>query len=53
MPIRILSHLGHSVDYTVVCEIETAEAELAMRHLPLNEEPLEKTFFHFLVGRQL
>ena len=47
MPIRILSHLGHSVDYNVVCEIETAEAELAMRNLSFNEEPLEETFLTF------
>ena len=47
MPIRILSHLGHSIDYNVVCEIETAEAELAMISLSLNEEPLEETFLTF------
>ena len=47
MPIRILSHLGHSLDYNVVCEIETAEAELSMRNLSLNEEPLEETFLTF------
>ena len=25
-PIKILSHLGHSIDYNLVCEVETAEA---------------------------
>eukprot|EP00112_Aurelia_sp_Birch-Aquarium-sp1_P005854 Seg1662.1 transcript_id=Seg1662.1/GoldUCD/mRNA.D3Y31 product="hypothetical protein" protein_id=Seg1662.1/GoldUCD/D3Y31 len=39
MPIKILSHLGHSIDYNVVCEIETAEAELAMMRLSLNDIP--------------
>ena len=38
MPIKILSHLGHSIDYNVVCEIETAEAELAMMRLSLNDD---------------
>ena len=47
MSIGILSHLGHSIDYNVVCEIETAEAELAMRNLSLNKEPLEETFLTF------
>ena len=26
VPVQILSHLGHSIDYNVVCTIETAEA---------------------------
>ena len=47
IPIRILSHLGHSIDYNVVREVETAGAELAMRNLSLNEEPLEETFLTF------
>ena len=47
MPIRILSHIGHLLDYNVVCEIETAGAELAMRNLYLNEETLEETFLTF------
>ena len=38
LPIKILSHLGHSIDYNVVCEIETAEAELAMMRLSLNDD---------------
>ena len=29
LPIRILSNLGHSVDYNSVCQIETAQAEVA------------------------
>ena len=29
LPIKVLSHLGHSIDYDLVCEIETAEAEAA------------------------
>ena len=26
-PVQIASHLGHSIDYNLVCEIETAQAE--------------------------
>ena len=26
-PVQIVSHLGHSIDYNLVCEIETAQAE--------------------------
>ena len=29
LPVKVLSHLGHSIDYDLVCEIETAEAEVA------------------------
>ena len=29
LPITILSHLGHCIDYNLVCEVETAEAEVA------------------------
>ena len=29
-PIKILSHLGHSIDYDLVCEVETAEAARKM-----------------------
>ena len=29
LPITILSHLGHCIDYNLVCEVETAEAEIA------------------------
>ena len=32
-PIRILSHLGHCIDYNLVCEIETSQAEEAIKHL--------------------
>ena len=32
-PIRILSHLGHCVDYNLVCEIETTQTEEAIKHL--------------------
>ena len=32
-PIRILSHLGHCIDYNLVCEIETTQAEEAIKHL--------------------
>jgi len=28
-PVQILSHLGHSIDYNVVCTIETAETIVA------------------------
>ena len=31
-PIRILSHLGHCIDYNLVCEIETTKAEEAIKH---------------------
>ena len=31
--IKILSHLGHCVDYNFVCEIETAQAEAALKQL--------------------
>ena len=29
LPIRILSHLGHCLDYKTVCQSETAETEVA------------------------
>ena len=32
-PIRILSHLGHCIDYNLVCEIETTLAEEAIKQL--------------------
>ena len=32
-PIKILSHLGHCIDYNFVCEIETAQAESAVKQL--------------------
>ena len=31
LPIRVLSHLGHCIDYDLVCDIETAEAEVAQK----------------------
>ena len=30
-PIKILSHLGHCIDYNLVCEAKTSQAELAMQ----------------------
>ena len=30
-PIKILSHLGHSIDYNLVCEVGTAEVEAAQK----------------------
>ena len=30
-PIKILSYLGHSIDYNLVCKVETAEAEAAQK----------------------
>ena len=30
-PIKILSHLGHSIDFNLVCKVETAEAEAAQK----------------------
>ncbi len=51
MPIKILSHLGHSIDYNVVCEIETAGAEFAMMRLSLNDDmphnPMRETCLKF------
>ena len=32
-PIKILSHLDHCIDYNLVCEIETAQAEEALKCL--------------------
>ena len=29
LPVRILSHLGHCIDYKTVCQSETAEAGIA------------------------
>ena len=37
MPIKVLSHLGHCIDYILVCEIETAEAEIALQWLAEHE----------------
>ena len=42
LPIQMLSRLGHSVDYNTVCEIETAQAEIALQNAevnPLNLKP--------------
>ena len=33
VPIKILSNLGHSINYNLVCEVETTEAELALKLL--------------------
>ena len=30
-PIKVLSHLGHFINYNLVCEIETAESEIALQ----------------------
>ena len=30
-PMKILSNLGHCIDYNLVCEVETSQAELAMQ----------------------
>ena len=32
-PIRTLSHLGHYINYNLVCEIETTQAKEAIKHL--------------------
>ena len=37
MPIKVLSHLGHCIDYNLVCEIENAEAEIALQWLAEHE----------------
>ena len=37
MPINVLSNLGHCIDYNLVCEIETAEAEIALQWLAEHE----------------
>ena len=31
MPIKVLSHLGHCIDYNLVCEIETAETDISLQ----------------------
>ena len=36
LPIQMLSRLGHSVDYNTVCEIETAQAEIALQNAEVN-----------------
>lgn len=54
VPIQILSHLGHSVDYNVVCSIETAEARAAQEMAkqggslpikPVNDETVLTVFW--------
>ena len=52
---QILSHLGHSIDYNIVCQIETAEAEKALQFYekddilcglePANETSMVLTYF--------
>ena len=37
MPIKVLSHLGHCIDRNLACEIETAEAEIALQWLAEHE----------------
>ena len=32
-PIKILSHLGHCIDYNLVCEVETVQAEMNLKAL--------------------
>ena len=34
---QILSHLGHCIDYKIICEIETAEAEKALQFYETND----------------
>ena len=36
-PIKVLSHLGHCIDYNLVCEIETAESEIALQWIAEDE----------------
>ena len=36
LPIQMLSRLGHSVDYNTVCEIEIAQAEIALQNAEVN-----------------
>ena len=36
LPIQMLSRLGNSVDYNIVCEIETAQAEIALHNTEVN-----------------
>ena len=40
LPIKVLSHLGHSINYDLVCEIEAAEAEVAQNFYENNLERL-------------
>ncbi len=40
LPIKVLSHLGHCTNYDLVCEIETAEAEVAQHFYEGNLESL-------------
>ena len=42
-PIRILSHLGHCIDYNLVCEIETTQAEEAIKQLESMERSTSAT----------
>ena len=38
-PIQVLSHLGHSISYDLVCEVETAEAEAAQKWMSESQTP--------------
>ena len=42
-PIKILSHLGHSIDYNLVCEIETSRAEEAIKNLEEHDHLYDDT----------
>ena len=42
-PIKILSHLGHCIDYNLVCEVETAQAEAALKSLEEQTNELNVT----------
>ena len=53
LPIQMLSRLGHSVDYNTVCEIETAQAEIALKNVevnPLKLRPATEKILLFLQG---
>ena len=42
LPIKVLSHLGHCINYDLVCEIETAEVEVAQNFYENNLERLSR-----------
>ena len=59
LPIRILSYLGHCIDYKTVCQSETAEAEIARQLYqegaspglrPISDDDV--VFFDTFLGRQ-
>ena len=57
LPIKILHELGHSIEYNKVCEIETAQAELAIKlsqdniDLPFTSRPTARFFRYTFLGR--